>query len=190
MGINPLSASGIKPNIEQGNSIMPSNNATAGNSTFQYDNNNTFNNQLPVSNSGQFKFVAPGDRLSRLVDIFGEKRLKQMGVVECATCNSRTYVDGSNDPGVSFKSPSHVSPEASFGAVMSHEQEHVANEQANAKSNDAQVVSQSVRIFTSICPECGKAYASGGVTKTTVASKGGYEDKSKTYSGNLVDAKL
>ncbi len=190
MGINPLSALVIKPNSEQGNSITPIKNTATGNSTFQYDNNNTLNKQLPVSNLGQVKFVAPGDRLSRLVDIFGEKRLKQMGIVECATCSARTYVDGSNDPGVSFKSPSHVSPEASFGAVMSHEQEHVANEQANAINNDAEVVSQSVRIFTSICPECGKAYASGGVTKTTIASKGGYEDKSKMYSGNLVDAKF
>lgn len=184
MAINPLSTPVNMAQIAQGSS----NTFAAGSLLKDYSTEQR--TQLPASRSGQFRLVAPDERLSKLVDIYGEKKLKQMGIVECATCSSRTYIDGSDDPGVSFKSPSHVSPEASFAAVMSHEQEHVSNEQADAKSKDAKVVAQSVRIFTSICPECGKSYASGGVTKTTVASKGGYDDKAKTYTGNLVDAKL
>lgn len=54
---------------------------------------------------------------------------------------------------------------------MSHEQEHVGNEQANARQEGREVISQSVRLFTSVCPECGKAYVSGGETRTTTASK-------------------
>ena len=33
---------------------------------------------------------------------------------ECETCKNRKYVDGSNESDVSFKSPTHVSPEASM----------------------------------------------------------------------------
>ena len=145
-------------------------------------------------NSQEFdapKIVNADDRLSRLKDIFGDKALKQMGVVECSTCASRTYIDGSDDPGVSFKTPGHVSPEASFGAVASHEQEHVSNEKANAASENREVIAQSVQVFTSVCPECGKVYASGGVTKTTTAGKQQYDkNKGATTVGNLVDAKV
>jgi ribosomal protein L37AE/L43A len=100
----------------------------------------------------------------------GVKQKKAEGVQECQTCKNRRYQDGSNDPGVSFKTPGHVSPEASYAAVASHENEHVSNEQANARSNGRRVVSQSVQIFMETCPECGKAFAAGGVTKTTTAA--------------------
>ena len=137
------------------------------------------------------KIINADERLSRLKDIFGDKALKQMGVVECSTCASRTYIDGSDDPGVSFKTPGHVSPEASFGAVASHEQEHVSNEKASAASENREVIAQSVQVFTSVCPECGKVYASGGVTKTTTAGKPQYDkNKGATTVSNLLDAKV
>ena len=94
----------------------------------------------------------------------------QVGEVECKTCADRKYQDGSNDPGVSFKTPGHIDPANSHSAVRAHEQEHVSNERANAQSEDRKVVSQSVTLFTSICPECGRAYVSGGVTRTLTAS--------------------
>ena len=138
------------------------------------------------------KIVPEGDRLGVLKDTYGDKTLKQMGLVECATCSSRTYVDGSDDPGVSFKTPAKISPEASFALVSAHEQEHVVNERSDAVSEGREVVAQSVQIFMSICPECGKSYASGGVTRTTTASKGGYNQgpTSGGTSGALVDAKV
>ena len=68
---------------------------------------------------------------------------------KCQTCEQRKYKDGSNDPGVSFKTATRV---------------------AKAKREDRRVVSQSVALKTSICPECGKVYVSGGVTRTTTAS--------------------
>jgi len=135
------------------------------------------------------KVVPAEDRLSTLSEIFGDKTLKQMGLVECQTCSSRTYVDGSDDPGVSFKTPTGVSPEASFAAVSAHEQEHVSNERQSAHAEGREVIAQSVQVFISVCPECGKAYASGGVTKTTTASKKPYQNPLMNLLGNLLDAK-
>lgn len=91
--------------------------------------------------------------------------------VECKTCESRKYQDGSDDPGVSFKSPTHISPEEASMAVQGHEQEHVVRERDAAEKEGREVVSQSVRLHTDICPECGKVYISGGVTTTTTAAK-------------------
>ncbi len=53
---------------------------------------------------------------------------------------------------------------------MAHEQEHVRNEQANARQEGRRVVAQSVRLFTATCPECGRTYVSGGETRTTTAA--------------------
>lgn len=138
-------------------------------------------------------FIVPqGQRTDKLGKTFDEKTLKQIGAVECSTCASRTYQDGSNDPGVSFKSATHISPEQAASAVMGHEQEHVANEQANAKEEGREVVSQSVQIFTAVCSECGKSYVSGGVTKTTTAGPANpYSQVNKTNAeGNLLDFSL
>jgi hypothetical protein len=92
------------------------------------------------------------------------------GKGECTTCAERTYQDGSSDPGVSFKSATHVSPEAAAIAVSSHESEHVGREQLKAKAEHKSVVSQVVRIHTSVCTECGRVYVSGGTTTTVTKS--------------------
>ena len=85
---------------------------------------------------------------------------------ECQTCKERKYQDGSDDPGVSFKTPTNIAPEQAAAAVRGHENEHVVREQAKAQREDRKVVSQSVTYHTSICPECGKVYVSGGTTRT------------------------
>ncbi len=90
---------------------------------------------------------------------------------QCDTCEQRKYQDGSDDPGVSFKTPTRMSPDQAASAVRGHEQEHVVREQAKAAREDRRVVSQSVRLHTDICPECGRVYVSGGVTETVTASK-------------------
>ncbi len=86
---------------------------------------------------------------------------------ECQTCKKRKYQDGSDDPGVSYQTPTNIAPEQAASAVRGHEQEHVVREQAKAKREGREVVSQSVTIHTSICPECGDVYVSGGTTRTT-----------------------
>lgn len=90
---------------------------------------------------------------------------------ECQTCKERKYQDGSNDPGVSFKTPTNIAPEAAASAVRGHEQEHVSREQSKAQQEGREVVSQSVTIHTAICPECGKVYVSGGTTRTTTRAE-------------------
>lgn len=89
---------------------------------------------------------------------------------ECQTCKERKYQDGSDDPGVSFKTAQHIAPEAAAATVRGHEMEHVVREQASAAREGRKVVSQSVTYHTAICPECGKAYVSGGTTRTTTAA--------------------
>ena len=99
------------------------------------------------------------------------RNLKRTGKVDCQTCKTRQYQDESSDPGVSFKAPGHIAPESAAAVVSSHEQEHVSNERANARSENKRVLSQSVRLFTSVCPECGRVYVSGGETTTTTVTE-------------------
>ncbi|MCR5374385.1 MAG: hypothetical protein K6E39_03310 [Lachnospiraceae bacterium] len=120
---------------------------------------------------------------------------------ECETCKNRKYVDGSNESDVSFKAPTHVSPEASAAAVMSHEQEHVSNAIAKGSEEGNELVSVSVSIRYERCPECGRVYAAGGLThsvmKTSTPNYGatGYgaarktQDYAATAGGNM-DVKL
>ena len=100
--------------------------------------------------------------------VTGESKSAQevMEEGECQTCKERKYQDGSDDPGVSFKTPTNIAPEQAASAVRGHENEHVGREQAKARQEDRKVVSQSVTYHTDICPECGKVYVSGGTTRT------------------------
>ncbi|NCE64369.1 hypothetical protein D1159_07145 [Pseudoflavonifractor sp. 524-17] len=85
---------------------------------------------------------------------------------ECETCKNRKYQDGSSDPGVSFKTPTRLSPEEAASMVRAHEMEHVVRNQQKALREERKVVSQSVTYHTAICPECGRVYVSGGTTRT------------------------
>lgn len=98
---------------------------------------------------------------------------------DCNTCKERKYQDGSNE-NVSFKSASHISPDAAASAVRSHEGEHVSNAYSKASQNHGKVVSASVSIRTSSCPECGRTYVSGGTTNTMIK----YSDETNPYQQN------
>lgn len=89
------------------------------------------------------------------------------GEKECQTCKNRKYQDGSDEM-VSFKSASHIAPEDAAGRVRAHEQEHVSNAYKKAAQGNGTVVSASVSLHTSICPECGRSYVSGGTTSTQI----------------------
>ena len=99
---------------------------------------------------------------------------------ECQTCKNRKYQDGSNE-NVSFKAAAHISPEASAGTVRAHEGEHVANAYSKAAKENGKVINASVSIHTSVCPECGKTYVSGGTTNTTIQ----YKNEDNPYVKNL-----
>lgn len=110
-------------------------------------------------------YISPSDAQSLSAS---EKRsLIRSGQLECETCKSRKYQDGSDEM-VSYKSAAHISPEAAGAAVRSHEQEHVSNAYSKAAKNNGQVVNASVSIQTSVCPECGRTYVSGGTTTTQI----------------------
>ncbi|MCH5195493.1 MAG: hypothetical protein J1F28_02190 [Oscillospiraceae bacterium] len=122
------------------------------------DNNRTIKNLEERLNNLE-------NRLSKLK----ERQEEQDG--ECQTCANRKYQDGSDDPGVSFKTATAVAKGAAEAAVRGHEQEHVVREQYNAEKNGLEVVSQNVRIKYAICPECGDSYCAGGVTTTVTRPK-------------------
>ncbi len=103
---------------------------------------------------------------------------------ECQTCKERKYQDGSDDAGVSFKTPTRIAPEQAAAAVRGHEMEHVVRERAAAAREDRRVISQSVTMHTAICPECGTVYVSGGVTRTTTAANPQPEQPEKEQQKN------
>ena len=113
---------------------------------------------------------------------------------DCQTCKNRKYQDGSNDPGVSFKSAAHIDPENSASVVISHEMEHVSHEQAKADQNGAKVVQQYVILHNAVCPECGRPYVAGGETTTVTSTPVDKQNLAKQFDvgkqsgGNAVNA--
>ncbi len=104
---------------------------------------------------------------------------KTSSPAECQTCENRKYQDGSDEM-VSFKSAAHISPEAAASRVRAHEQEHVSNAYKKAAMKGGEVVSASVSIHTSVCPECGRTFVSGGETRTQIR----YSNESNPYQQN------
>jgi hypothetical protein len=113
-----------------------------------------------------------------------EERNEKLGIKdpteECQTCKNRKYKDGSNEM-VSYKSPTHISPESAASAVRSHEQEHVSNAFSKASQNNGEVISASVQIKMGICPECGRSYVEGGTTSTQIK----YYNEDNPYQKDL-----
>jgi hypothetical protein len=103
---------------------------------------------------------------------------------QCETCDSRRYVDQSDDPSVSFQTPTHISPGQSAALVLAHEREHVANEQARADQEGSTVVSQTISLSVSNCPECNRMYVSGGSTRTVTVSD---SDQAADNLGTILD---
>lgn len=79
-------------------------------------------------------------------------------------------MDRSNDPSVSFQSPTHLSAGEAALAVAAHENEHVAHNAQNAQEN-GMVAHSTVTISYGVCPECGRIYVAGGKTTTTFTPK-------------------
>lgn len=72
----------------------------------------------------------------------------------------------SGDAGVSFKTPTRISPRAAEYLVRAHEGEHVAIADTEARAEGGRAYS-TVSIHYGTCPECGRTYVSGGTTETT-----------------------
>ena len=141
---------------------------------------NTDNNRLTAGSDGS--------QINGLKDSEEEKERKEkMGIKDpaevCQTCKNRKYKDGSDEM-VSFKTPTHVSPESAAAAVRAHEQEHVTNAYSKAATKNGKVMSASVSIHTAICPECGRTYISGGTTHTQIK----YYNEDNPYQKSLKSA--
>ena len=106
---------------------------------------------------------------------------KKSSPAECETCKERKYQDGSDECNVSFQTAQHISPEAAGAAVRAHEGQHVSNAYKKAAQNNGKVLQASVAIHTSICPECGRTYVSGGTTTTKIQ----YGNEENPYMKNL-----
>ena len=108
---------------------------------------------------------------------------KTSSPAECQTCKQRKYQDGS-DENVSFKSPTHISPNSAGAAVRAHEGEHVSNAYSKAAKDGGKVMQASVAIHTAVCPECGRTYVSGGTTTTRIK----YSNEDNPYVKNMKKA--
>lgn len=110
-------------------------------------------------------------RLEGRIDML-QKRLDRLKSDEkqddghCETCENRKYQDGSDDPGVSFKTAGKIDPANAEAVVRGHEYEHVNRNRAKAAREDREIVYQSVVIKHGICSECGDSYVAGGETTT------------------------
>jgi hypothetical protein len=72
-------------------------------------------------------------------------------------------------------------------AVAAHEQEHVRHNADKAASQGLKAYSM-VQLQSSICPECGKIYVSGGTTTTFYSEKQQYpgtDNNSRQGSGGV-----
>ena len=139
-------------------------------------NANTMPNAMQQANH-----VNPSSDVSKIGQDAGKKVDKTDPNYQCQTCENRKYQDGSNEHDVSFKAATKVAPEAAASAVRSHEQMHVNNAYQKAEQDNGKVISANVTIHTSICPECGKTYVSGGTTRTMIK----YSNEENPYQKNL-----
>ncbi len=151
-----------------------------------YSNYSNYNGRYGQENSiGSPEGVKAG-RTYGADGVFWDRESKDDSVKKtgerCQTCENRKYQDGSNE-NVSFKAAAHISPEAAGSAVRAHEGEHVSNAYTKAAQEDGKVVRASVSIHTSVCPECGRTYVSGGTTSTSIKYPADPYEKSRKILG-------
>ena len=182
-------------NVERQNTATPSVEATAVAKQSAAQNTSLAQTQIPTLREGidpaEFAVRSRMQYVDQEQDTQGVQTGKSAQEVmeegECQTCKERKYQDGSDDPGVSFKTPTQIAPEQAASAVRGHEQEHVVRERAKAQREDREVVSQSVTLHTAICPECGKSYISGGTTRTTTQGNTENNAQQEAIKGSLLD---
>ncbi len=143
----------------------------------------------PVRPASLAASVRPVDWIQKMppLEPRSASKVVKTGPSECSTCKNRKYVDGSNE-NVSFKTPAHISPEASFALVSAHEGEHVANAVSKGNEPGARLISASVKLQMERCPECGTPYIAGGETRTMIRyqEQNPYERNRKSLEGSLL----
>lgn len=147
-----------------------------------YNNMNTYTNGYTAT-AGSTSRLGTASEAGKVIANPGESTRVSPGrkssPAECETCRNRKYQDGSDEM-VSFKSAAHISPQASAARVRAHEQEHVSNAFKDAAKKNGKVLAANVSLKTSICPECGRSYVSGGTTATKIQ----YSNEDNPYTKN------
>lgn len=134
-----------------------------------------FPNAAPQPGSPINGKIQPGSELPGIdTGSFKANPIEPRG--ECKTCESRRYLDRSDDSSVSFQTPTKVNPNMAAAAVASHENEHVRHEKGKAQREDREIINQTVTFTYDVCPECGRRYVSGGTTHTTTIAKSASDD--------------
>lgn len=152
-----------------------------------YGNYSNYNGMYGRNESGEDNGSGKAGRTYGANGVYWDRESKDGSVKkvgeQCQTCANRKYQDGS-DENVSFKTAAHISPEAAGSAVRAHEGEHVSNAYTKAAQNDGKVVRASVSIHTSVCPECGRTFVSGGTTSTSIKYPADPYEKSRKILGD------
>lgn len=117
-----------------------------------------------------YPYALGNDRAEKILPFLPAKNARPVKTVNIRTVPMK----------VSFKSAAHISPQAAAGRVRAHEGEHVSNAYDKAAQKNGTVVYASVSIHTSVCPECGKTYVSGGTTNTAIR----YPNEDNPYQKN------
>ena len=98
-------------------------------------------------------YIIPYSGVSRVTPVNADNTVDtstKVKPVECQTCKNREYVDGSNEPDVSFKTPGKIAAGESYAKVSAHEREHVANAIQKSSKPGAKLISANVTLKTQI----------------------------------------
>ena len=147
--------------------------------------NNTVNNSI-----NNINYTAGGKIDEKNLSDAQVKQLKKSGKIECSTCKSRRYKDGSDDSGVSYQTPTHISKNQSANKVMAHEMEHYRRETAAAKRNGEKILSIGVSTKKAVCPECGSTYTAGGVTRVSKRKDAQKESENAHFRNKAFEEKI
>jgi hypothetical protein len=120
----------------------------------------------------------------------GEVSIDTHAIGECETCNNRRYQDDSLDGGVSFQTPTRIHPSEAATAVIGHEREHQGREARFAQEDGREVIFNEIEIHTSLCPDCGRVYVSGGVTNTMTREYDNPEDQPMSLLDVLANRRI
>jgi len=140
---------------------------------FQYLGNMSLSQpgKIPAGANPQSQFPPEMDGVTGKESPPSGSKIGKKPFEKCQTCEKRRYKDVSDDPTVTFQTPTSIAPGAEAYAVAAHEHQHVTHEKARAMRDGREVVFQSVQIHTAVCPECGRVYVSGGKTTTVTREK-------------------
>ena len=108
-------------------------------------------------------YIIPYSGVSRVTPVNADNTVDTSTKVK-----NREYVDGSNEPDVSFKTPGKIAAGESYAKVSAHEREHVANAIQKSSKPGAKLISANVTLKMGVCPECGRTYVAGGETTTQI----------------------